>query len=138
MLAKLLKFKKPLPFPAAGKPHELAGQYFDAGLNCAQSVLKATTGRADEELMAITKAFGSGIGGAKCLCGAVNGGVVALAINGRGELAAELVKRFKEKNRVTCCSGLTRSFRWGSSQHLANCRALTAETAEIVSALLEK
>ncbi|WP_221252014.1 C-GCAxxG-C-C family protein [Desulfuromonas versatilis] len=127
-----------MPFTAEGNPREIAGQYYDSGLNCAQSVLRATTGRADEELMAITKAFGSGIGGAKCLCGAVNGGVVALAINGRGELAAELVKRFKEKNRVTCCSALTRPFRWGSSEHLANCRALTAETAEIVAALLEK
>lgn len=115
---------------------EQAGQFFASGMNCAQAVLKAVTGRDDPELMAIAKAFGGGVGNSKCFCGAVNGGVMALALKDRGDRAGKLVAKFREKNGATCCSALTRRYTWKSREHLENCRKLTEETAAMVEELL--
>ncbi len=114
-----------------------AGRYFASGMNCAQAVLKATTGRDDAELMAVAKAFGGGVGNSKCLCGAVNGGVMALALAGKGKRAADLMAAFREKNGAACCSALTRQYQWKSREHLENCRRLTEETAALVGELLK-
>jgi C_GCAxxG_C_C family probable redox protein len=115
----------------------LAGRYFASGMNCAQAVLKACTGRDDEELMDIAGAFGGGIAGSKCLCGAVTGGVIALALKGSGKKSDALVKEFKERYRVTCCSVLSRPYEWKSRDHLANCRRITEETAQMVERMLK-
>jgi hypothetical protein len=37
---------------------------------------------------------------------------------------------------VTCCSALSREFKWKSREHLSNCRRITEETAGIVDGLL--
>lgn len=123
--------------PAAENSGERAGQLYDQGMNCAQAVLQATTGSDDPALLAMAKGFGAGVGGSKCLCGAVSGGVMALGLKGRERKAGELVAAFREKNRVTCCIALTRPFKWRSKEHLANCRQLTVETAELVAKLLK-
>ena len=115
---------------------ERAGRLFYSGLNCAQAVLQATAGVDDPALMSMAKAFGGGIGNSKCLCGALTGGVMALGLKGQGEKAGELVKLFKERHRVTCCAGLSKPYTWKSREHLANCRRLTEETAEMTSKLL--
>jgi C_GCAxxG_C_C family probable redox protein len=123
--------------PAAESPGERAGQLYDQGMNCAQAVLQATTGSDDPALLAIAKGFGAGVGGSKCLCGAVSGGVMALGLKGREKKAGELVAAFREKNRVTCCIALTRPYKWKSKEHLVNCRRLTVEMAELVAKLLK-
>lgn len=115
-----------------------AGACYDDGLNCTQAVLQAHLGSVDPQMMAVGAAFGAGVGGSKCLCGAVTGGVIVLSLKGRGELAGELVKRFRAKNKVTCCKALSAPYRWKSAEHLANCRRLTIETAEEVERLLEE
>ena len=51
--------------------------------------------------------------------------------------AADLVAAFKDRYRVTCCVTLTRSYKWKSREHLANCRKITEDTAEIVEQLLK-
>lgn len=122
--------------PEAEEVGERAGQLFDAGHNCAQSVLKAHLGKVDPSLMEIAEAFGGGINGRKCLCGAISGGVMALSLQGKKRLAGKLVDAFKERNKITCCKGLSAPYTWKSKEHLANCRRLTAETAAEVERLL--
>lgn len=115
---------------------EEAGRLFASGLNCAQAVLQATTHIDDAQMMEMAKAFGGGIGGRKCLCGAISGGTIALGLRGKGDMAGRIIDEFKAKNRVTCCIALSRPYPWKSKEHLANCRRLTEETAEIVARLL--
>lgn len=118
-----------------GSVGERAGRLFDTGLNCAQAVLQATVG-ADEKLLELSGAFGGGIGGSKCLCGAVAGGVMALGLAGKGKRSGKLVTRFRERHRVTCCKALSAGYRWKSPEHLANCRRITVATAELTEELL--
>lgn len=113
-----------------------AGRLFASGLNCAQAVLQAAADVKDPEMMAMAKAFGGGIGGSKCLCGAISGGVIALGLKGKGGKSGELVEIFKERHRMTCCSALSRPYEWKSREHLANCRKLTEDTAEMAENLL--
>ena len=131
--------KKPTP-SAAGEETtaDRAGRLFDDGMNCTQSVLQATTGVSDPQLLEMAEAFGGGVGDSKCLCGAVTGGVMALGLSGRGKLAGSLVAFFRQRNKVTCCASLSAKYRWMSSEHLANCRRLTVETAAETARLLGK
>ena len=55
---------------------ELAEQNFEAGYNCAQSVLLAfsdLTGLEDKTALAISSSFGAGMGRLREVCGAVSG-----------------------------------------------------------------
>jgi hypothetical protein len=61
---------------------------------------------------------------------------MALGLRGEGKKSAHLMAAFKERNRVTCCSALSREFKWKSREHLSNCRRITEETAGIVDGLL--
>lgn len=115
-----------------------AGVLFDGGYNCAQAVLQATTGRSDAELMTMAEAFGGGIGESGCLCGAVTGGVMALALAGHPGRSGELVAAFRAEFRTTCCRGLSKDYRWLSREHRANCRRITAATAGLVEKLLNE
>ena len=115
-----------------------AGMLFDGGYNCAQAVLQATTGRSDAELMTMAEAFGSGIGESGCLCGAVSGGVMALALAGHPEHGGWLVAAFRAEFGTTCCRGLSKDYRWLSREHKVNCRRITAATAGMVAKLLKE
>lgn len=115
---------------------ELAGAYFDSGLNCTQSVLKATIPETDESVIKMAKAFGGGIGNRKCLCGAVTGGVMALGFAGREKDSGKLVDWFKGEYKATCCSFLTKDVKWNSKEHHSNCRELTMKTAAQVAKML--
>ncbi len=113
-----------------------AGEYFDQGHNCAQAVLLAHAGRVDPPLMEIAKSFGAGIAGAKCLCGAVSGGVMALSLAGAGKKSHLLVEAFRQEHRTTCCAGLSKALVWKSKQHRQNCRRLTVSAADITARIL--
>jgi C_GCAxxG_C_C family probable redox protein len=121
-----------------GNCAERAGVLFDGGYNCAQAVLQATTGRSDPELLAMAEAFGSGIGESGCLCGAVTGGVMALALQGKGARNGDLVAAFRKEFRTTCCRGLSKDYHWLSREHLTNCRRLTVGAAAMVEKLLDQ
>jgi C_GCAxxG_C_C family probable redox protein len=126
---------------AAAKTSDCAGKaglLFDGGYNCAQAVLQATTGRSDPELMTMAEAFGGGIGESGCLCGAVTGGVMALALAGHPEHGGRLVEAFRAEFRTTCCRGLSKDYRWLSREHKDNCRRITAATAGMVETLLNE
>ena len=136
MLAKILGFGKDKAKDQSAA--ERAGELFASGLNCAQAVLQATAGIDDPRMMEMAKAFGGGVGGSKCLCGAVSGGVLALGWMGKGNKADKLMAAFKERNRVTCCVALSRPYKWKSREHLTNCRRITEETAGVVEGLLRE
>jgi C_GCAxxG_C_C family probable redox protein len=111
---------------------ELAGELFDRGHSCAQSVLQATTGSTNPELLAAASGFSCGIGKSGCLCGAVTGGVMALGLKGCDKQSGKLVATFKKAFKTTCCRGLSKDYRWMSKEHLANCRKITVATTEMI------
>ncbi len=116
---------------------KLAGLLFDQGQNCAQAVLQATTGEKDPKLLAMLEGFRGGIADTGCLCGAVTGAVMALGMVGRSCQSAHLVKAFTARFQTTCCRGLSKDYVWLSKKHLANCRVITVETADIAGKLIE-
>lgn len=120
------------------KVPDMAGRLFDSGHNCAQAVFRSVAEIDDPHLLEMCKPFGGGIGGQKCLCGAVSGGVMALGILGKGKYAAQLVETFRKKYGATCCASLSRPYRWKSREHLANCRSITVETAALAEELLNR
>jgi C_GCAxxG_C_C family probable redox protein len=134
-LKRLFQKKKKGDGTPAG---ELAGQHFSSGRNCCESVLLAHHRDADPAFIEMAKAFGGGIGGSKCLCGAITGGVMALSLKGQRQDAARLVELFKSRNKVTCCKALSAPYKWKSHDHLVNCQRLTSEVAEDVETLLKK
>lgn len=136
MLARILRFRKTSKEGETAR--ERAGRLFASGHNCAQAVLQATTGIDDPRMMEMAEAFGGGVGGSKCMCGAISGGVLALGWMGKGGKSAKLMEAFREANRVTCCVSLSRPYKWKSREHLANCRRITEETAETVERLLSE
>ena len=123
---------------AVGSAVEQAGELFDCGFSCSRSVLQATTGSTNHELLAITAGFSCGIGNSGCLCGAVTGGVMALGLKGSADRSGELMAIFKEAFQSTCCRSLSRVYGWMSDEHLANCRKITVATAGMVETLLRK
>jgi C_GCAxxG_C_C family probable redox protein len=135
MLARLFPISRNKSNPDESV-RDCAGRLFASGLNCAQAVLQSSAGVNDPDLMSMAKAFGGGIGNSKCLCGAISGGVMALGLKGKGGKSGELVELFKKQHKVTCCSALSRPYKWKSREHLANCRKLTEDTAEMVAKLL--
>lgn len=117
---------------------EKAHRLYDLGENCAQAVLQATCVGVNSEIIEMASVFGGGIDDSKCLCGAVTGGAMSLSLQGKAHKASRLVEEFKNKYRTTCCKGLTLPYQWMSREHLENCRAMTAGTADMVARLLEK
>lgn len=93
--------------------------------------------------------FPVGIGGSKCVCGAVSGGIISLGyffgrsnpkdkqVNKTLELADELQQSFKENHKVLCCRVLTKDMEMGSDVHMKQCIEFTGEiarkTAEIIT-----
>ncbi len=115
---------------------EIAGRLFDQGYSCIRSVLQATGGSNNHELLAATAGFSCGIGKSGCLCGAITGGVMALGLNWRADRAADLMAAFKAVFQTTCCRGLSKNYTWMSEEHQANCRKITMMTAGLVEAML--
>ena len=136
MLSRIFRIKK-RPESLDNEVAEEAGRLFDSGRNCSESVFQSVTGLDNPQILAMCKPFGGGIGGQKCLCGAVTGGDMALGLKGKGECAARLVETFRKKYGATCCSALSRPYRWKSKEHLANCRSITTVTASLTETLLK-
>jgi len=117
---------------------KIAGELFDEGHSCTRSVLQATGGSDNQELLAATAGFSCGIGKSGCLCGAITGGVMALGLKWRADRTADLMTAFKESYKTTCCRGLSKSYLWMSDEHQASCRKITVATAGMVERLLQE
>lgn len=98
-----------------------AGELFESGYNCAQSVFAAfsdITGMNREEALRMSSPFGGGMGRMREVCGAMSGVFMVLGIlygydepdrAAQGELYALVQKaaeRFKEKNKTIICREL--------------------------------
>ena len=117
---------------------ELAGELFDRGYSCVQSVLQASTGSTNPELLAAVTGFSCGIGKSGCLCGAVTGGVMSLGVKGCGKQSGKLVAVFKDAFQTSCCRGLSKDYRWMSKEHQANGRKITVEANRMVEVILRR
>lgn len=119
---------------------------------CADAVMSAVNeglgGGLDPDLAkSLAGAYGNGLGGSGCLCGAVNGAALSLALILSKSLppaqvrkaGKELHDRFKERHGSTCCRVLTRKVKEIPKEHFAQCAGLTESGAGlVVSIILER
>ena len=104
-----------------------------------------------EELIAAASGFPIGVGRSKCMCGAVSGGVIACGYafgrtkggdKDRSEqtlaVSKEIQEKFRARNKVTCCSVLTRGMEMGSPEHKAQCVRFTGEVAADVAEVIAR
>ncbi len=136
---------------------DAANNYDTGGFFCSEAIVKAFNDNLNMGLsdMAIKMASGFpvGVGKSKCLCGAVSGGsMIISAFFGRTigggpqdpvaikclELNNELVDKFKERNKVTCCSVLTKGMDFGVGEHKKQCVRFTKEVAYDVATILKR
>lgn len=130
---------------------------FRAGFYCCEALMCAIRDNFEldvpREVIAMSSGMAVGVGRSGCLCGALNGGIMALGMFfGRTEpdgpqdpksikcmeLTKELHDWFKVANgkNATCCRVLTREFDMGRGEHKEQCIRFTGlaawKVAEIV------
>ncbi len=127
--------------------------YRCGGLRCTEAVLSVLNRAFRGELpdhLAVRLASGlpEGLGGGGCICGALNGGALAIGLflgrdrpgfgNNRSVASAtrELHDRFRKRFGSTCCRVLTRAVAYGSRAHFRHCAGLTGAAAEITAGIL--
>ncbi len=127
---------------------ELTSKNHQSGFNCAESVLSAFNSTLKLNLdVKVATAMGGGIGAAKNLCGALNGGVIVLgAIFGRNTpnekvdkiypLAKGFHDKFMEIFTTTSCSEITKGIEWKSAAHKEHCSKVAAKTAAILAEII--
>lgn len=96
----------------------------------------------------LASAMPEGLGRRGCLCGALNGGVLALGLflgrkgpsYGNGvsvrNAVGELHDRFKAHYQATCCRVLTKSLVYGSDAHFRQCAGVTGQAARLAAQLV--
>ena len=102
------------------------------------------------EMIAAGSGFPVGVGGSKCACGALTGGVIALGyLFGRTtpgddkvkkamELSKELHDSFQNNHKVLCCKLLTKGMEPGSAERMKKCVSFTGEIAEKTAGLIAR
>jgi C_GCAxxG_C_C family probable redox protein len=95
-----------------------------------------------ETAVRLASGLGEGLGGRGCICGALNGGVLALGLflgtstpgwhNGKRVRTAssELHDFFRQSFGATCCRVLTKDVPSASKEHRRQCALRTGRTAE--------
>ena len=124
-----------------------AGNYFKEGYNCAEAIFltfrEILAPEMDPATVKLFTGFGSGVGEAGCMCGALTGSIAALnMIKGRTtnqesrdevyQHAKEFSERFTEKFGATCCRVLN-PHPFESREHLTNCLKITGNTAKMLT-----
>ncbi len=118
---------------------------FMNGYSCSESIVKVAIekGLADENLLPCATTFSGGMSSG-CLCGAVAAAQMVLGyLYGRDnkfgneviarQKAKELVEKFKERNKVTCCKALTAGLE--GMQRKQHCCKMVSDCAEILEEL---
>ena len=131
-----------------------AEDLFRGGFFCSEAVVSSIRSNFEmdvpEEVIAMASGFPIGIGRAKCLCGAVSGGVMAIGlVFGRTVqkdpqveqtllLSKELHDWFKEANgkNALCCRILTKEFDMGAGEHKEQCIRFTGLVAGKVAEMI--
>ena len=133
-----------------------AVEYFERGYSCSESVVRAAydsniiDNKIDlDTLNAISSPFSGGMGGTGCLCGALSGAQMALGLAaGRKSpdndphrirnLSRELVEKFKEKRKATCCRVLSAPYKNNPEGRRQNCTELVREASETLETILKE
>ena len=122
-------------------------------LKCAEAVLVVLNQGLGGDLpreLAIRLASGlpEGLGQRGCLCGALNGGALALGLflgrKGPGyrnglkirRAVGDLHDRFKTAYKATCCRVLTQALDYGSKAHFRQCARITGRSARWAAAIV--
>ena len=122
-------------------------------LQCAEAVMvvlnQGLGGDLPKELaVRLASALPEGLGRRGCLCGALNGGALALGLfmgrNGPGYRNGATVRKavgalhdqFKAAYKATCCRVLTKSLVYGSGQHFRHCARMTGQAARMAAAIV--
>ncbi|HPD89842.1 MAG TPA: C-GCAxxG-C-C family (seleno)protein [Bacillota bacterium] len=130
----------------------VAGNYFKEGFNCTESIFMTFREELSPDMSPDTvklfTGFGSGLGEAGCLCGALTGSIVAINMlagrTGLSEsrdpaynLAQEFHNRFEEKFGATCCRVLNQH-PFETREHLTTCLKITGNTAKLLMEFLQE
>lgn len=130
--------------------------YRSGGFLCSESIVYSIRNNIDpnmpKELVSAASGFPAGVGGARCMCGTISGGVLCLGyFFGRAfpttitdpesqktiVLAYELQESFKRNHKVLCCHVHLRGKDVAKGEHIEQCIQFTGEmaakTAEIVA-----
>ena len=137
----------------SASPREIqksAEELYRGGYFCCEALMSAIKKGFDldvpDEVMAMSSGMSVGAGRSGCMCGALNGGIMALGMffgrteqNGPKdpkvvkcmELSNELHSWFKEANgkHSACCRVLTREFDMGKGEHKEQCIRYTGLAA---------
>ena len=141
-------------------PHAVlknAEELYAGGFFCCEAVMKAIRDafQADvpESVIAMSSGMSIGAGRSGCMCGALNGGILALGmffgrttpdgpkdpkVNALMALSKELHDWFREANakHAACCRVLTRGFEMAEGEHKKQCIAFTGLCAGKVAEIL--
>ena len=125
-----------------------AGEYFNNGYSCSESMIKwaIDEGLVSEDILPLATPFSGGMG-VGCLCGAVAGAQMILGAqfgrenkagneNIARKKAQELMQRFMEKHKATCCRVLTRGMEFSGPNRKAHCTNMVDDCQKIVKDLL--
>lgn len=139
----------PLKIKAQAEKHYADGDYY-----CSEAIVSTIRDHFQAEMplsaIAMASGFPVGIGGSKCVCGAVSGGIICLGfffgrtapkderVNKAMALAAELQERFKNNHKVLCCKVLTQKMELGSEEHMRQCISFTGEVAEKTARIIAR
>ena len=130
---------------------------FRGGFFCCEALMAAIRSNFElnvpEEVIAMSSGMAVGLGRSGCVCGALNGGVLALGmifgrtvpagpadpvVNRVMAMTKELHDWFRDNNgkHAICCRVLTREFDMGKGEHREQCIRFTGlcawKTAEII------
>ncbi len=122
-------------------------------LQCAEAVMTVLNqglggGLPPGMAVRLASALPEGLGRRGCLCGALNGGALALGLflgrdgpgygNGRTvrQAVGQLHDQFKACFKATCCRVLTKSLVYGSDDHFRHCARMTGTAARLTAAII--
>ena len=139
------------------KVAEDAEKLYAEGYFCCEAVMASIRNNFEldvpEEVIAMTSGMAVGVGHSGCMCGALNGGIMALGMffgrteqNGPKdpkvvkcmELTNELHKWFRDSNgkKSVCCRILTREFDMSKGEHKKQCIYFTGLCAGKVADII--
>ena len=125
-----------------------ATEYFNSGYSCSESMIMwaVDEGLVSKDILPLATSFSGGMG-VGCLCGAVAGAQMIIGSQfGRENKAGnevlarakakELVQRFMETHKATCCRVLTRGLEMGSPERKAHCTNMVNDCEKLVKELI--
>lgn len=125
-----------------------ASEYFNSGYSCSESMIMwaVDEGLISREVLPLATSFSGGMG-VGCLCGAVAGAQMIIGSQfGRENKAGneiiarakakELVQRFMETHKATCCRKLTKGLEMGSPERKAHCTNMVEYCQKLVEELI--